>query len=147
MVNNKDLYLILKGSFPKAHVYLTDGSYAAPEKKWVSDKLYFQNFQAWMFQNRLSDWNNSWDCDNFSFAFYNYAQMCHHRQMVLDDIEPSERSEGLAIGVVFYKDDDEGYHAINIVYTEDKVQAFEPQTGKYFELSQQEKESCYFVLC
>ena len=144
MINSFQLYSNIKRKFKNAEIFLTDRTYRSPKKDWVSDKLYFGNFKKWMFENSTSQWDDSWDCDNFAFAFHVYAQMCHHRQMVLDS-DDSPKSQGLAIGVMFYKDDDQGHHAINVVYTEGMLQAFEPQTGKYFDLSTKERESCTFI--
>ena len=110
----------------------------------MSNDLYFKNFSKWLWANNLSKWKAHWDCDNFAFAFYTFAQICHARSM--DKAIEEDQAQGLSIGVMFYKKEGAGGHAINIIYTEGKLWGFEPQSGKFLNLTQKEKDSCWFIV-
>lgn len=144
MITFKELKKKVRQEFPRAAWKGMDADYLSPKKDWVAGDLYFKNFYSWLWANNLDKWKEHWDCDNFAFAFYTFAQVCHARSM--DKLKKADRAQGLAIGVMCYKMQTGGYHAINVVYTEGELCGFEPQNGKYVNLTQEERDSCYFVL-
>ena len=144
-LSNKELRADLNNVFPNSQKFLSDKDYLTPQKSWVSGDLYFKNFKKWLWSNNLDTWQEYWDCDNFAFALYTFSQICHARTM--EKTKEIDRAQGLALGVIFYKMDGVGGHAINFVHTEDKIYGFEPQSGKYLNLSKKEKESCWLVVC
>ena len=86
----------------------------------------------------ISVWDNKWDCEDFSSFFKSMAQVCHRAS--------SGTAEGLAIGEIYYhKDgDDEGNHAINVIFAENGPIFFEPQQGMPVKLSVKEMASIYY---
>lgn len=143
-ISSSKLRRAAKRDFPNAKCTISDGTHLSPKKDWVSNDLYFKNFTKWLWDNNLDKWKKHWDCDNFAFAFYTFAQICHARAM--DKTVKSDQAQGLTIGVMFYKQEGGGGHAINIIYTEGKLWGFEPQTGKFLELTKDEKASCWFIV-
>jgi hypothetical protein len=152
MINSFILKSQLKVDLPNADVYITDGNYMAPKKSWVSGKLYFKLFSEWLWDNGLDTWKSHWDCDNFAFAFFTFAQICHSKTMKLFENQGKRTAQGISVGVMFYKKgidksagEKGGGHAINVVYTDNKVEYFEPQNGQFVDLTNDERESCWFV--
>lgn len=145
MITSKELRKKARETFPNARCTISDATHLSPKKDWVTGDLYFKNFSSWLWANNLDKWKAHWDCDNFAFAFYTFAQICHARSM--DKLKKADRAQGLSIGVMFYKlRDNRGGHAINVIYTEGELWGFEPQTGKYIDLTQEEKDSCWFIV-
>ena len=143
MITGPDLGLLTAATFENAVVYHRDNVYRSPDKDWVTDELYFKGYQKWLHENNAGNWRETWDCDDFSRSFKLYAQLCHHRQAQLDR---HKLPEGISIGVIEYHTDGGGVHSANIIYTEGVLKFFEPQTGKYIELSETEKDRCFYIL-
>lgn len=135
--------MLARDEFPNAKCIISDTTHMSPNKSWVSGKLY-SHYDFWLIENGLNRWKKHWDCDNFAFAFYTFAQICHSRQM--DKNGKTSSAQGLSIGVMFYRIRGESGHAINIIYTEDKLWGFEPQTGEFLNLTEEEKDSCWFIV-
>ena len=144
-ISNQKLFRDIRKTFSKAEIFTSDADYMTPQKDWVSGDLYHKNFRKWLSENQLSRWKDYWDCDNFSFAFYSFAQICHARTM--QNLAKDDRAQGLAIGVMFYHMEGAGGHAINFIHTNGEIVGFEPQNGKYINLTKKEKDSCWLALC
>ena len=140
---------LLTDFFLNARLQLNDIEYALPDKAWVSDELWFKSFESWLFDNGLQKWRETWDCNKFSATFYLFAKICHSHTMDGYAAQGLPTVQGIAVGMMCYSicgDPKEG-HSINVVIANDgAVYTFEPQTGKYVELTQQERESCWFVM-
>lgn len=86
----------------------------------------------------VSVWDKKWDCDDFSSFFRSLAQICHRKS--------KGSAEGIAIGEIYYHQDgdNEGNHAINVIFLENGPIFFEPQSGLPVKLSAEEMNSIYF---
>lgn len=83
------------------------------------------------------------DCDNFAFLAANFANFLHTSQLA------SSNDVGIAFGVIGYPRDMGGGHAVNLIIVGSKEKPdllfFEPQTGKFVNLSKKEKEQSILV--
>ncbi len=129
---------LINKNLKNSRVFVSDASYARPTQKFLESKFY-EFYKNWLWENDLSKWNNKFDCDNFAMNYYTFAQICNKKS--------SRKEEGIAVGVMFFKQDSGGGHAINFAIVEDKkFITIEPQTGKVITLSQTELDSCWFSI-
>lgn len=127
---------VVEAGLTKAKVHFTDANYALPTSKWLLTSFY-DYFLKWLSQNDLTEWRLKFDCDNFACLYYAFAHACHTKS--------NRKEEGIAVGEMWYEPGNGGAHAINIACTEKGVIYIEPQTGKEVELTEPEKESCWFI--
>lgn len=113
------------------HCQNADGHYDLPSLNWLLDYCI-----KWVSQR--APWTEKFDCDDFAFAFKVACQEAHRKGSGLSD--------GLAVGVIFYRPDRGGGHAINFAVVGDNEVVFiEPQTGERLCLTKSELESVFFV--
>lgn len=138
-MTNKEAVEILKDAGVISKIFATDKTYSIPHSEWLRTTFY-DFFHAWLQKKELQKWKPNHDCDNFSFLFRTFGQIAHAKST-----DPNF-SEGVAIGVIFYKKEGRFGHAINVAITEKGVIWIEPQNGKFLDLTQEEIQSIYFVL-
>ena len=140
------LYYVLRGRFKNANISVTDEQYALPGESWIKGKFY-NNFNWWMQSNGVKKWKTYTDCDNKAFAYYVCANISHAKTMEARERSGLETCEGISVGVLFYLIGGKktSGHAINVVYTNDKLIYIEPQKGKQLNLTKKEIDSCWYV--
>lgn len=116
---------------------ISDGSYNITTLEWIIQKFY-PFFVKKLEELGVSVWDEKWDCDDFSSFFRSLAQICHRKS--------KGTAEGIAIGEIYYHQDgdNEGNHAINVIFLENGPIFFEPQSGLPVKLSAAEMNSVYF---
>ena len=124
--------IVIAGTFYKSEpmVQIADRSYAVPSKKWMLGMARQHAFH-------LGQWHNKFDCDDFAFSLKIEAQKLHK--------SGKGSVDGLALGVLFYKQDGSGGHAINFAISKGAVYFIEPQSGREVCLSKSELASVWFV--
>lgn len=140
----KALALFAAGSvhFKNAYVIISDKSYKSPNTKWLQSTFY-KRFHADLFDKGIIKWDAKFDCDKYAKYFTSLLQIDYF----VENFYSREDSESLAVGEIYYniKGEKGNGHAINIVYSNGGFLFFEPQTGKYVELSAAEVESVFFI--
>lgn len=116
-----------------ANVFVADGKYALPQKKWLADFA-----PKWRALKNTKKWCDKYDCDDFSMAFKLACQEAHWESGQTD-------CDGLAVGILHYCPDTGGGHAINWAITDEGVVYIEPQTGEFICLSESELRTRFFV--
>ncbi len=128
---------IISENLKFTRLFMADVAYARPTQRFLTNEFY-AFYQNWLFENSINKWNPKFDCDNFSMSYYTFAQICNRKSERLE--------EGIAVGVMFYKQDIGSAHAINFAIVEDKkFITIEPQTGQLLNLTEKEKASCWFA--
>lgn len=119
---------------------ILDAEYSFPTKEWIDKEF----SEAWFnYRTQISSYHKeSWDCDNYAFTAFTFAQMCHRRL--------GDTKTGLAFGVVCYLRGGTESHAANIFLTREgdsaKIWGFEPQTNKVFKFTDHEIESITVII-
>lgn len=116
--------------------------------QWVNQNMVsemYSKYRKEMFSKGVVSWDVGYDCNKFSSSFYSFYQT---RYFV--DSYKSGREQSIAVGEFYYKPDisrgdGANYHAINIMVIEGEFKFFEPQTGKFLNLSEKEKKSATLV--
>lgn len=123
--------------FPRHIVpYLSDKSYAI-----LSSKSFLQTskYVKWLLKIfGILGWRKRFDCDDFAIIWKLFTSLRHARSK-------NGQSEGVACGIIWYIKGDVG-HAINFVKTEEGWKAFDPQEEVFFDLTEEERSSVWFVL-
>lgn len=116
---------------------VSDKDYNVASLKWLMEKFY-PFYVKKLEELGVSVWDSKWDCDDFSSFFRSLAQICHKKS--------SGTAEGIAIGEIYYHQDgdNEGNHAINVIFGETSPIFFEPQQGLPKKLSAAEMNSIYY---
>ena len=141
----------------------TDVSYAMFTKDFLLGEGY-NGYKKWLSlaglksrSGKLALWRSSWDCDNLSFSFRTYMNMLHARENTHTfterfnkGVENASDAEGVAVGVIFYEIQKRAHHAINVAITTsvtgDLIPLFiEPNNGAHVNLTQEEKDSIWYV--
>lgn len=115
---------------PLTGIVIVDAEYAVPTKKWL---LRVARIHA----EQSQPYSPAYDCDDFAMSLKLRTQQIHAQVMPTVD--------GLAVGVLFYVDDEAGPHAINWALHRRGLYFVEPQTGREKCLSKSELRSVYFV--
>lgn len=147
-MNAKQIRDIILDEHVFARVSVTDSNYISPSKSWVEKKLY-KNFYNWLVENNLQKWQKYKDCDNYAFALRVFANMCHAKTMQVYEQAGRQVFEGLSLGVMFYLINGERGrgHAVNFTIQNDgTILYIEPQTGKWFDFTQEEKKSTWVAI-
>jgi len=136
-----------KGLKIPRNIAVSDKTYFLPTLDMVNKEI-FPKYWQWLKSLKLTKWVHRWDCDNFAEAFHLFA--CGYYQQQIES-----NSEGIGIGIVHYKailraeDNTSGGHAINTLIVNDnnnlQVVFLEPQNGRILNLTQQEKDSIWFL--
>lgn len=147
-MKSKEVQTTIRKELKNAECSITDKDYAHPSKSWVSERLY-SNFSKWLWDNNLDRWETYKDCDNYAFALRVFASLSHAKTMKAYHKMGRKTYQGISIGVMFYKinGDNTRRHAINFMVTGDNQLLYiEPQTGKWLQLTQKEKDSVWFAV-
>lgn len=118
---------------------LGDASYQFVDKNSIPS--FYQSFKSELFNKGVTRWENSFDCNRFSLYFAAKAQIEYFSQ----SFHSFGRAEGVGIGEVYYIDDVLGFHAINIILCDGLLVFFEPQTGRFRNLSTTEIKNIRFI--
>lgn len=85
-------------------------------------------------------WDNRAECTFFATSFEAFCQKRYFAQAFHARIP----APGIAVGTIWYTPAAGDGHAVNVVLTERGRQIFEPQTGKFLDLTQEQFASAYF---
>lgn len=138
LMNNTELFNDLVVRFPYSPIYTSDKTYSVMEE---SSFLATSKYMKWILRIfGIFGWRDKFDCDDFALLWKMLTSLRHAKAK-------DGASQGVACGIVWYKDSITGSdHAINYVKTENGWKAFEPQTEEFFDLSEEERASAWFVL-
>lgn len=137
--------------FPGAMKYTLDATYNVVTRESVrkfGDELLglYKHFG-------VAEWDDSWDCEDFSILGWAVAKIKHHRSGDSQKISVKRHlqarlAEGVAVGVMCYHIDGDPQrgHAIMLFRTEDGWEGWEPQRQVFLTLSQLEKLSAWLIL-
>jgi hypothetical protein len=157
-IDNKLLKSLVARQFPNnKNDPTTDRSYAYLDLKWVEKEAY-KGFKAWLsifdFGKGIhnSDWKLNFDCEDLSISFKIYLRLLHA------EANPhtfSERAKGkknetntdsVLAGVMFYKNSPRSAHSINVFFDgNNKARFFEPMYGNFMNLTQEQRDSTWYV--
>lgn len=101
------LGMLLIQRYPNTHLQLYDKTYILPKRElWLA---LYKGFQEWMWAQPFTGWQpERMDCDKWARLFQSYCIMRH----ALTD---GTQGTALPCGVISYKQDIGGGHAINSV--------------------------------
>jgi len=146
VLTSKQIRDIVRKELGHSNVFLTDTDYVVPNKYWLLNDFY-RLFRKNLKQNNLYTWKKFHDCDNKSFKYWQFANDCHAMTMMLREKQGLTVYEGIAIGVLFFMQNNDFGHAINFIITKDlKMEFIEPQNGQILKLSSSEKKSSWFAI-
>ena len=117
-------------------VHVNDRSYAFPNEDYLIDAA-----QGLIKKNNRKglSFGPKWDCDDFAIDFVNLIKKNFA-------VTSDSTAEGIAVGFVSYRDDQNGFHAIVWFLSPDSTVKFiEPQTGQLANLSEKETHSAALV--
>lgn len=140
IMSGNDLAVLLHAEFPNAMQHIADLTYARVTRTGVTRLHSFMGKHLWTF--RITGWATYFDCDDYARLAHVLAAVMHRkgrRQNVAPD------AEAVAFGQVWYMIDNGGGHAINWVVTERGLETWEPQTGRFTDLSRDERRSAWYV--
>ena len=145
-ISASDLYREIKSQHKRSDAYLSDTAFVIVKSTWVRGKFWFE-YKKWCMSNFVMKWQTFHDCDNKSILFMALLQIVHANAMRKRKSAGQDTIEGVAVGVMYYGIDGDKTkgHAINIIYSEGRLQYLEPQNGKLVKLTQKEKDSCWYV--
>lgn len=121
-------------------------SYAVVNRDWVL--WAYDDYRKWLGSGAygVTKWDDRSQCTLFATAFEVYCQLAFFRQGFHSDIQ----AKGIAVGTVWYftftpmqQGMLEG-HAVNQIITQNGMEYFEPQTGKFIQLTDGQRLSTYF---
>ena len=133
MVSSTDIKRILSiaGCLTYCDPVILDSSYSCPDKDWIEREFSAEWFN---FKGQVMSYTKEcWDCDNYAFLCFSYAQACHAR---LGGVKT-----GLAFGVITFLKNGLIPHAANFFLSGDSLIGYEPQTCEVFYFTDKEKES------
>ncbi len=113
--------------------------YAQVSREWVL--WCYQDYRAWMSEGPFGvvKWDDRSQCTFFATAFEVYAQRRYFAQAFHNRIP----APGIAVGTIWYVSSPNLGHAVNVIVTERGREFFEPQTGKFFSLTDSQVASMY----
>jgi hypothetical protein len=121
--------------FPTAKC--SDESYTCPTEAWVESV--FRAYKTLMKWLKVLSWRKHHDCDDKAGGF---RWLCG----VKWGMPQSQKTQGVAVGEVWYRTDQGGRHAINVVFLDAfTIRFVEPQGPKWVALSTAERDSVYFA--
>jgi hypothetical protein len=147
VLSPKQIYGIVKLQLRNADIFVTDADYITPKIDWITNTFY-SNYEFWLRKNNMFKWKSYKDCDNFAFIMMVFASLCHAKTMEVFEKKGKKTYQGVTVGVIFYNiDGKKGKgHAINAVICGQQLLFFEPQSGKWVELTQEEKDSVWMFV-
>jgi hypothetical protein len=116
-----------------------DVGYAEVNSAWLAG--YYDSFRNSLFREGVVKWDVRFDCNHFADTYAALAQL----RFFVESFQSRTAAQTLAIGVVWYRPDKGGGHAINCALTERGLIYIEPQTGAEVTLSESEIASRFLV--
>jgi len=137
-IDSKSLVKIFRDEFG-VFTKCQDANYMVASSEWF-EREFFPWHEDVLAIVKADKWKTNHDCDNKAIGLLWLAGVCHGQQ---EESSP----EGIAVGIVEYKVDGNGWHAINIAIVDEfEIRFIEPQSSKWVELSEAEKNSIRFIL-
>lgn len=100
--------------------------YAEVNRKWLLWS--YSDFRKW-----IGNETHKATCTFFTTSFEAYCQKCYLAQVLNSNILP----QNIAVGTIWYPTNRPNEnHAVNIVFTEQGLEFFEPQTGQFIQISE-----------
>jgi hypothetical protein len=114
--------------------------YAEVTTAWL--QWAYNDFRAEMSAGQFGvvGWDNRAECTFFATSFEAFCQKRYFAQAFHSSIP----APGIAVGTIWFNETPTTGHAINVVLTEQGRKFFEPQTGKFLELTPAQIDSIYF---
>lgn len=114
--------------------------YAEVSEEWL--KWAYSDFRAELSEGQfgVTKWDDRSQCTLFASAFEVYCQKRYFAQAFHSSIP----APGIGVGTMWFNPAPGQGHAINVVLTEAGVCYFEPQTGKFLDLTPAQIASTYF---
>lgn len=120
-------------------------AYAQVNRDWIL--WCYADYRKWIGSGQygVMRWDDRSQCTFFASSFEVYVQMAYFRQAFHNGI----KSPGAAVGTIWYLTNPElGFnspgHAVNMILTQNGIEYFEPQSGKFVILSAEQINSAYF---
>lgn len=130
----------VRSFFQTGYGVVSDQDFATPTSVWL-ERQFYPWFWEWRAQMGLKAYSRKNDCDNFARAAAQAAQDCH----ALTNAGPGAKAAGVAVGEFWYRKSMGEMHAVNVgIFDTGGRRFFEPQTGKFLELTPEEIASCVF---
>lgn len=114
-------------------VYVGDSSYAVVRKDWLVD--FYPKYRDRLFKLGVTKWDDSFDCNHFSYNFVALAQTDYY----VTSFHDRSRANTLAVGLIWYMKQGTQGHSIVMAVTEQGIVYMEPQTGQFVTLTESEK--------
>lgn len=117
-------------------INILDSKYSIPTKEWVLNTSKNISYQI---DKMLGVWTTeSRDCDDFALTTMSLMRLFHSK---------GNPTTSLPIAYFQYTKQNQGLHAINLAFVDDKkIIFFEPQTGDLLNLTIKEIKSCSRLL-
>lgn len=114
--------------------------YAEVSEAWI--QWAYADFRAELSAGQfgVTKWDDRSQCTLFASAFEVYCQKRYFAQAFHSSIP----APGIAVGTMWFTPAPGQGHAINVVRTESGVRYFEPQTGRFLNLTSVQIASTYF---
>jgi hypothetical protein len=146
-----EIYNIVYDNLPNVKEFaIPDSTYGCPNSSWIKYNLY-RSYSNWLWNQGLYEWKEYFDCDDYAILFKVFCHICHAKTQKIRQKQGLPTYESIAVGVMYYKSYGTGAeqagigHAINCIITENGMEFFEPQNGTFLNLTEKEKNSCFFV--
>lgn len=140
-----DMRSILAARYPRAAIFVLDASYNVPTD--AAFDAFRDEFAAHMREVCGDRWQEYFDCNRFAFEAFVFANRKHW----LARYAGRGTAQGVGIGVVCFRQNPSDLtsgHCINWRIRPNKsLVEHEPQTRKDIELSRQQCETAWLVLC
>lgn len=125
-------------------IYCGKAQYAEINIDWL--KWAYEDFRAELSQGRygITDWSNRSQCTLFATSFESFCQ----RRFLIHGWNSRFRTPQIAIGTIWYlpnPNDAQIGHAINVALTTNGRQWFDPQSGKFIKLTDEQIATIYFT--
>ena len=136
---------------------VTDSDYAYLELEWVENDAY-EGYKNWLsifdFGRGVknSDWKRNFDCEDLANSFKIYLRLLHaeaNPSTMTEELSGKQNessSESVLVGTIFFNNSSSSAHSINVLFdANDRPKFFEPMYGKFINLTQNERESIWYV--
>ena len=100
----------LRGLYPGVVVRMAERNYSLVSVDWLLGG-YYNYFLKVLGGLKISGWSKKFDCDSYSNLYYSLVGACHR-------VSEVSVTDGIAVGVVWYRVDGGGGHAINTAVVE-----------------------------
>ena len=132
-LSNNEIILLVNGAFTGK------ASYAEVNSEWLT--WAYADFRKELSAGQFGvvKWDNKSQCTLFASAFEVYCQKRYFAQ----SFHSGTKADCIAVGTRWYKVGPNLGHAVNIVRTERGIIDFEPQSGRFLALNQDEINSSF----